>query len=133
MGIYRLFFIYFIHLSIGIFLSQLLLTKYLQMTKINNQKLHVNLSNCDLINKYIFCQSEKCLLTKVILRLTSVDILKAIEKSNQNDSNSETNDFFLIIYIQIISTNNITVKLYKNKGIEKIFYYKFSHNKKRNL
>jgi hypothetical protein len=94
------------------------------------------LSNCDLINKYSFCQSEKIpFLTKVILRLTSVDILNAIENSNQNDSNSETRiRFFLIIYIFKLFQPKIYCETStKNKGIEKKFSLQISFTTKKEI
>lgn len=94
------------------------------------------LSNCDLINKYNFCQSEKIpFLIKVILELSSVDILNAIEKPNQNDSNSETKiRLFLIIYVFKLFQPIIYCETFtKNKGVDKNFLLQISFTTKKEI
>jgi hypothetical protein len=59
------------------------------------------LSNCDLINKYTLLSVHRVpLLSSIFLELSSSDILNALEKMNQSDSNAETKiELFLILYV----------------------------------
>lgn len=67
------------------------------------------LSNCDFINKYsLHNVKEAPFLSKVTLELSSLAIFNALEKTNQNDSNSETKiRLFLILYIFKLFQPNI--------------------------
>lgn len=75
----------------------------LQLSAINCNKtlVHNYLSNCDLINKYNLTSVNKTLrLNKIVLELSSRDILVASESFGKNEMNSETQiKVYFLLYI----------------------------------
>lgn len=72
-----------------------------QISTINYNKAHNYLSNCDLINKYNILNINRVpKLNKIILELSSRDLLSAVESSGKNEINSETQiKSYFLLYI----------------------------------